>query len=792
MGLNSKLGNNLKNPQPYSAHLTSVDKSLAAFLALLLFGLYMVTFDGTLHSTDGLSMIAVTENLVKHGRFDTRQLENWESATLGIDGKPYPVFPIGPTLFMLPFFVLALVLPNLGLTQTSMILMPLCSALNAAYLYLSVRRLEYSMKIGLTTSLMAGLATMTWLRTRDLVADPLILLGLTATFYYALAYKQDQKLNQAAMMGVALGFTILNKLINATTVPFFLWYLTVPGFDIFRFKKFHWRAGFIAVLPIIIAILATGSYNDLRFGSFFDSGFRGSLAFSTPVWIGFTGLIISPYKSLLLYIPLFLLIPFVIRETWQKHPREVVLILALLVSQMLFFGTWHDWGGGRNWGPRYLAPMNGLLTLLLLPFIDRGFQPNHWRQRTILIIFSLISFLMQILGISARDNAFLNAADYWTPPPNLSFWGELRWVQPDQWPIWGHWMQFNLGNIPFIWRWQWANLTHFDPVALLAALLIVGMGLSGVVIVYLSQREAKLKLVIAWLVAIGCVALILVRSYDDPRSIKTETEAAKLWPAYQALVIRLPELVSPADALIFTDRRFEFYLLDTDKSLAQRYVVAKPSQPEILEIVPKLLQQQVEQGRIWLVTDDLDNRQLAHATELWLKAHGPVAASYIFGESVRLTAFEPLPSPTTWEAIPEEPQLAGLVEPDDYKFKGIAALLGWDWSDLEQITPPTLQAGRAYNFELYWIYHGKALEDLFFIRLLDSIDQPVTEVLMPPRSDGDLSRGQLLIEAATVSIPPHLAPGVYHLQIGFLTSAVETGELTFDLPAEMTEIRIVN
>jgi hypothetical protein len=62
---------------------------LPAFLALFLFGLYMLLFDGTLHSTDGLSMFAVAENLIKHGHVDTRQLENWENVKLGIDGQPY-------------------------------------------------------------------------------------------------------------------------------------------------------------------------------------------------------------------------------------------------------------------------------------------------------------------------------------------------------------------------------------------------------------------------------------------------------------------------------------------------------------------------------------------------------------------------------------------------------------------------------------------------------------------------------------------------------------------------------
>lgn len=778
--------------RPRKAHLKPIDASLAAFLGLLLLGIYMVTFDGTLHSTDGLSMLAVTENLVKHGGFDTRQLENWESARLGIDGKPHTVFPIGPALFMIPFYALALAWPRLGLVQTTMILMPLFSALTGGYIYLGARRLGYAPKTGIAVTLLAGLATMTWLRTRDLVADPLVLFSLTATFYYALAYRQDQKASQAALMGLALGISVLHKVVNIVTAPFFFGYLTLPDFSISNvFKKIDRRALAVAAIPVAVSILLVGGYNALRFGHPLDSGYRQSYAaiLRTPFWIGIAGHVINPYKSVFLYLPLFILIPFTIRKTWRKHRYETALILALLAGYLVTYGSFYDWGGGRNWGPRYLAPLNSLLTLLLLPFVDQAVAQNHRRSRVILIGFTLTSLFIQVLGISARDNAFLGAVDYWTPPPNLSFWGELSWDNPAQWPIWGHWLLFDPGQIPVIWRWQWEELTHFDLPSLLAALMIVTMGLGGVIIFYRRERAARLWPMTTWLVALACVAFILVRNYDDPRSIERASEAAELWPDYSSLVSQLPQLVKADDAVIFTDRRFEFYLLDMDKSPAQRYVVAKPTQPEILETVPRLLQPPARRGRIWLVTDELDNRQLAYAVELWLRARGRASEHYRFGRSVQLTAFEPSPS-ATWDPIPPEPQLAGLVNPDDYTFNRIASLLGWRWPGLDDVHPPNLQPGRAYKFELYWIYRGKAPDDLFFVRLLDDTGQVALEAFTTPRPGSHLIPGQLIIEDATIVLPAGFSPGIYHLQIGFLIPVVAEGELIFSLPEAMTGVRV--
>lgn len=778
---------------PARAGLTAGDRVLAAFLALFLLGVYLVTFDGTLHSTDGLSMLAVAENLVKHGHFDTRQLENWESARLGVDGRPHTVFPLGPTLLILPVYALALALPGLGLVQTTLVLMPLASALALLVLYLATRRLGYPPATGLVVTLLAGLATMTWLRTRDLVADPFILLGFNAAFYYALAYRHDKQGWQAGLLGLVLGALALLKTVYAAVVPFFLWYALVPGSNPFQVRRREWRTVFLVLAPVAAGLAIIGWYNTVRFGSPLDSGYSQPYAalMGTPLWVALAGYIINPYKSLFLYVPLFILIPFTLKKTWQVHSRETALILALLAGHLVIFGSFYDWGGGRNWGPRYLAPLNSLLLLLLLPFIHRAIQPGAgWPRRLLLAVVGLASLFMQILGISARDDVFLGAADYWTPPPNLSLFGELRPDAPERWPIWGHWLLFDPARIPTIWRWQWADLSHFDGLALVVLLLVPAAGLAGLVVTFRRGRMSRAWPVAAWLLAAGCAGVVLLRSHDDPRLIQQPERAIKLWQDYSALVKQLPDLVAPGDAVIFTDRRFEFYLLDTDRSPAQRYVIAKPNRPETLAAAPRLWQDHAGAGRLWLVTDELDNRQLAYATELWLRERGRVSDYYRFGRSLQLAAFE-LPRTVSWEPIPPEPQLAVLVRPDDFTFRGIASLLGWDWPGLTTNGPPRLQAGQAYPFELYWLYRGKDPADRFFIRLLAGPGRPVAEVFTSPRPGQNLVPGQLWIEDARLVLPAGLPAGPYFLQIGVRTPAVAAGELIFALPAELVEVQVI-
>jgi hypothetical protein len=672
--------------------------------------------------------------------------------------------------------------------------MPLATALTAPYIYLSARRLGYRPGLAIFITLLVGMGTLAWSRTRDLVAEPLLLISFTAAFYYALAYRQEQKLSQAGLMGLAIGMAVLHKVVNVAFVPFYFWYAFGP--DTLNFSRVDWRAYIkrlnwpalgAAIAAWSVCIVIVFGYNLYRYGDVLDTGYSGR--FTTPVWVGFSGFLISPYKSMFLYVPLFVLVLLTIKLAWQKHPRETFLIVALLISQMLVFGAWFSWGGGKTWGPRFLMPLDGLLLLLLLPFAARAFQPGFWKQRLILVGMSLLSILMQVISISARDNVYLDAADFWTPPPNYSLWGELSWQVPDQWPIWGHILRFDIRAIPVIWYWQWEGVSHFDPLSLAAAVFIVVLGLAGLIWFY-RQPGAPWGLWIAWTLALGCVALILTRNYNDPRSIGRAWEADKIWADYSALVDELPHLVGPADAVIFTDRRFELYLLDRDKSQAQRYMISKPNQPLILKTVPQLLQQDFGNGRIWLVTDNLDNRQVSRSVEYWLEQRAKLGDRRLFGSTVQLLAFEP-DTAADWTPIPAEMPLSAVFNPDDYSFHRIAALQGWRWPGQgNNFRAMNFQAGQTYPFELYWIYRGKSPDDNFFVRLVADDGRIISETITTPRPHNRLVPGQYLVEDASVTIPADAAPGTYHLQLGFFTPAVEVGELVFNLLPELTAIAV--
>ncbi len=132
-------------------------------------------------------------------------------------------------------------------------------------------------------------------------------------------------------------------------------------------------------------------------------------------------------------------------------------------------------------------------------------------------------------------------------------------------------------------------------------------------------------------------------------------------------------------------------------------------------------------------------------------------------------------------------------------YRGIAALLGWDWPGVNDLQPPTVVAGEALPFRLYWEYLGKVPEEEFFFRLVgpeggiwaEGISRPVLSESGDPES---WREGHIVTEEGELNVPPGTPPGQYRLQIGFYTRApaVPEGELVFDLPAEDARVEVMS
>src|SRR5436190_17787458 len=103
--------------------LSRTDHALAFFLALFLFGVYLFSFNGRITSSDGLSMFAVTESVVKRGDLSTDQMWTFfgTKSVAAPEGEVYSKYGYGTSLFAAPLYAAALLFPNSGLMQVTLL-----------------------------------------------------------------------------------------------------------------------------------------------------------------------------------------------------------------------------------------------------------------------------------------------------------------------------------------------------------------------------------------------------------------------------------------------------------------------------------------------------------------------------------------------------------------------------------------------------------------------------------------------------------------------------------------------
>ncbi|MEJ2737689.1 MAG: phospholipid carrier-dependent glycosyltransferase, partial [Anaerolineae bacterium] len=306
------------------------DRRLALCLFALLFSVYLFTFSGRYHSSDEMSMLAVTDSLARRGGWDI-ELLRWmgeQQGSFGPDGSLYSRKGIGMTLAALPTYWLALQSGRLGNVQVAMLTNGLVTALTGVLVYLVLRRLDYRHGVALGTALAFGLGTMAWPYARYLFSESLAGLGLVAAAYFLLRSRDEAGRAWPLLAGAGLGLALLARLNNAIVAPFLGLLLLAY---LYRRHGRDWRRYIAPVLlfglPVLAALALTGWYNWLRFGDLLTTGYLPEESFATPFLQGFYGLLLSPGRGLFWYNPLL----FASVAAWRRHGPEQLGLLRPLV-----------------------------------------------------------------------------------------------------------------------------------------------------------------------------------------------------------------------------------------------------------------------------------------------------------------------------------------------------------------------------------------------------------------------------------------------------------------------------
>jgi hypothetical protein len=379
----------------------------------LLCGLYLLTMSGHTYSADEETMLAVSRALLR-GEVAVTAPVGAPLAALrpGLDGQRYSPYGILPSLLAIPAF--GLVLPALSLgpaafeyssrLAVTLLNVPITAA-TAAVLTAWSLRLGANRGGAFAIALLYSLATFAWPYARTFFSEPLaaLLLLLAAERLDALRSNSERPQRTLFVAGLAAGLLVATRVASGIALPLLGCYLLWLSW---RARKCHWPLAWgLGLLPGFVLI---GWYNLVRFGTPLASGY-GSEAdlFTTPLFYGLYGLLLSPGKSLFLYAPPLVLGFAGAFRLARKHTPLLLLIYGLVLAHILLYARWGEWAGGGVWGPRFLLP---IVALLLLP--AAGLWLNSERRHPLrvaaVLLLSGLGFVANLGGVWLNFNTYLN------------------------------------------------------------------------------------------------------------------------------------------------------------------------------------------------------------------------------------------------------------------------------------------------------------------------------------------------------------------------------------------------
>lgn len=328
-----------------------------AALLLLLVGQAQVTV------LDGSSMLAVARSLVHDGSFAVPQ----SLGVPGDDGQYYSKYGLAlPLLSVIPVAIVQPIGAVTGRTEllegaVAASLMPLIAGLLVAAIFGLGRRLGAPRPAAVLVAGGTVLGTYLLPYGRDFFTEPLVALGLVVMVERALAGRELQA-------GAALAFAVLARPQSAAFTPLLFGFLLLRGDGV--------RAVVRTLPPLVVVAAITVAYNLMRFSDALQFGYREPVdpGFTTPFLEGAGGLLFSPEKSVFLFAPAIVLVPFALVWLWRRDRLTTGLLVALFGAVFALAATWWSWEGGWSWGPRLIIPGVAVLLAALGPWIGESAQ----------------------------------------------------------------------------------------------------------------------------------------------------------------------------------------------------------------------------------------------------------------------------------------------------------------------------------------------------------------------------------------------------------------------------------
>ena len=355
----------------------------------------------------------------------------------GPDGRYYMPFGFLQPLIAVPFLLAGRwlesvfsvqYLPFFSVTWLNWISCGILSSL----MFVSFRLLKVPRNVALILSLSLIFSTPFWIYSQTFFSEPLT--AVLSLLAWLLMYQAYQTGHSSLLLasGFCAGSITCIRPLGGLIIPALMLYallhekkISGPRMDIRSFLR---RIAAFAV-PALAGIGMYLAYNHVRFGSIFETGYdklpNGEPRSFTLAWeTGMRILLVSPGKSIFIFAPLLVLVPFGIL-LWlrrEEHRREAIVSLLAGALYLVVLSRWTRVDGGVSWGPRLIIPVFPLLYLALTPLSVKSKGLMAWS------IFFLASagFMIQTPGnlVNFSTHIHRNPASYYNPADgsyNMSF-----------------------------------------------------------------------------------------------------------------------------------------------------------------------------------------------------------------------------------------------------------------------------------------------------------------------------------------------------------------------------------
>jgi hypothetical protein len=242
---------------------------------------------------------------------------------------------------------------------------PVWAVITAATAYiagLTTRALGFAGRASLWAMAFYGLGSPAFAASRGDTAQPLVAACWALGIYACIRFNKSGSRRWVWIAAASIAYGVLTRPLEGSLLaPAVVALLALP-----------WRRPLApAALQVGAwgaAVLVTLLLNLYRFGGMFSFGYRlgtPEASWTTPIWVGFPGALISPGRGVLWEFPAMILAVVGTAVLWRSGRRlTAVALVGLPVVLFLEACQFTDWVGGWDWGFRFFQPALPLLAVV--------------------------------------------------------------------------------------------------------------------------------------------------------------------------------------------------------------------------------------------------------------------------------------------------------------------------------------------------------------------------------------------------------------------------------------------